>query len=223
MWTHPTCVHAKVPSWSVACVPTYTARADVPVPDEEGGRVGIPPVSSRGARRALLAPARTARARARARTRGSACAPAARRARGARNTRRRTRREHEGPRVGPRRDSRPSPGSDAPGRPSGGAPRGTARPFRRGSRRRRWRPGRDHAGRRHAGLVERDLLEHPQHRKVVEAVDGVEEVALLLAQVGVVGEGKAVEDAEEAAEVGGQPQERPPASARRRPGSSSAA
>ena len=42
-------------------------------------------------------------------------------------------------------------------------------------------------------------------QQLVEAVDGVEQVALVLAQVGVVGERQAVEHAEEAAEVGGQP------------------
>ena len=41
------------------------------------------------------------------------------------------------------------------------------------------------AGRRHARLVERDLLEKPVHdrQQLVETVDGVEEVALVLAQV----------------------------------------
>ena len=52
-----------------------------------------------------------------------------------------------------------------------------------------------------------DALKQAEHdrQELVEAVDGVEEVALVLAQVGVVGQRQAVEHAEQAAEVGGQP------------------
>ena len=84
-------------------------------------------------------------------------------------------------------------------------PRGRRGRDRPGSRRCRWRTARRRTRRRGVRRRRPPPRAARDHRQqLVEAVDGVEEVALVLAQVGGVGERQPVHYAEQALQVGGQ-------------------